>query len=112
MSILRELWKQRISSFVLMEDDVFICPNVYEKLDECQKKRHNCKLGNGATFNYFYHYQFSSFTNSSNEEHIDWHLQKIFAFDESAKLVNHLESESTLGHHNPEILLCEMSNLQ
>ena len=66
MSILRELWKQRISSFVLMEDDVFICPNVYEKLDECQKKRHNCKLGNRATFNYFYHYQFSSFTNSSN----------------------------------------------
>ena len=110
---------------VILEDDAVICNAALPYLDQCFEGQYNCILGDGAWMNYFAgahsvqpepdKYGWNRFTEieqlyqhrkMNRQAHADLftreHKRHVIAVD----LVNHVNSVSTLYHHNPEQLKC------
>lgn len=95
-------------------DDTQFCPLTVSMVKHCFILKENCKLGPGATFNFFFDVKVSALYNAtllSQHSHIDWYLDEVKIFTKSDNTANHLEVESVMGHSNGVIRYCDDTEL-
>eukprot|EP01083_Nonionella_stella_P049825 132733_1 len=108
LDILNYFKQNNSTNFVIMEDDAQFCNETITLLKLCYAKGLNCKLGNGATFNFFTRIDFELYNKTAPHyrKHIDWYLMELRFQTVSAKTVNHLGSSSIMHHNNGLIWRC------
>lgn len=100
----------RRSNVLLLEDDVLLCLEAVAVLKDCYRRGVSCKLGDGATANYFH--SLAAFvaneTAFESVEFVDLYLRRVHAFATSVRNVTHIRSHSTMnGVESAEIRRCE-----
>jgi hypothetical protein len=109
LAILEHFKYKNDHHFVLLEDDALMCNKTMSYITNCYNKKHNCKLGTGSTFNFYYNYQNINLKNETlikEHNHIDWYMRDLRIFHEAEKVVNHLGKYSVMGHKNGILYFC------
>lgn len=110
VTVLEYFRQMRRPSVLLLEDDVLLCLEAVGALKDCYRRGLSCKLGDGATANYFHSLDTFAVNETAFEsvDHVDLYLRRVHAFERSLRNVTHLRSRSTMsGADSPLIHRCD-----
>jgi hypothetical protein len=112
-ALMRHFRELEYNDTLIIEDDVLLCPSTAAAILNCHRKHINCKLGSGATANYFVNFINVSTRSlrTSDAAHVDLVLRDLGLFTEVFGTVNHLNYVSTLGHKDGWIHRCKRESV-